>query len=107
VRFLIDTGATQIAVSTQLAERLSLKRGLPIQLMTAAGPARGYMTRLQSVTLASFELRDAAAIIADGLDPNTVLLGMNFLRQLEIVQRGDQLILRPAPQKRSSAAETR
>lgn len=107
VRFLIDTGATQIAVSTQLAERLGLKRGLPIQLMTAAGPARGHMTRLQSVTLASFELRDAAAIIADGLDPNTVLLGMNFLRQLEMVQRGDQLILRSAPQKRSTASETR
>lgn len=98
VRFLIDTGATQIAVPAQLAERLSLKRGLPIQLMTAAGPARGYMTRLQSVTLATLELKDAAAIIAEGLDPNTVLLGMNFLRQLEMIQRGDQLILRPPPQ---------
>lgn len=99
VRFLIDTGATRIAVPTQLAERLGLKRGLPIQLMTAAGPARGYMTRLQTVTLATLELQDAAAIVAEGLDPDTVLLGMNFLRQLEITQRGDELILRPPPQK--------
>jgi aspartyl protease family protein len=95
VRFLVDTGASQIAVPPQLAERLALKRGLPIQLMTAAGPARGYMTRLESVQLASLQLNDAAAIIAEGLQPGTVLLGMNFLRQLEITQRGDELILRP------------
>lgn len=103
VRFLIDTGATQIAVPTQLADRLGLKRGLPIQLMTAAGPARGYMTRLQSVTLATLELKDAAAIVAEGLDPATVLLGMNFLRQLEITQRGDELILKPLPPRKKQS----
>jgi aspartyl protease family protein len=95
VVFLVDTGATQIAVPQQLADQLELKRGLPIQLMTAAGPARGYMTRLQSVELASLHLKDASAIIAERLDPEMVLLGMNFLRQLEITQRGDELILRP------------
>jgi aspartyl protease family protein len=95
VQFLVDTGASQIAVPRQLAESLGLKRGLPIQLMTAAGPSRGYMTRLESVELATLRLNDASAIIADGLDPGTVLLGMNFLRQLEITQRGDELILKP------------
>lgn len=95
VQFLVDTGASQIAVPRQLAEALGLKRGLPIQLMTAAGPARGHMTRLESVQLATLQLNNAAAIIAEGLDPGTVLLGMNFLRQLEITQRGDELILRP------------
>ena len=95
VQFLVDTGASQIAVPRQLAEALGLKRGLPIQLMTAAGPARGYMTRLESVQLATLQLNNAAAIIAEGLDPGTVLLGMNFLRQLEITQRGDELILKP------------
>jgi aspartyl protease family protein len=100
VTFLVDTGATQIAVPQQLAERLALKRGLPIQLMTAAGPARGYMTRLQTVDLASLHLNDANAIIAEGLDPGMVLLGMNFLRHLEITQRGDELILRPLAKNR-------
>ena len=95
VVFLVDTGATQISVPLELAEKLALKRGLPIQLMTAAGPSRGYMTRLESVELASFTLKDASAIIAEGLHAETVLLGMNFLRQLEITQRGDELILRP------------
>jgi aspartyl protease family protein len=95
VQFLVDTGASQIAIPPQLAVKLALKRGLPIQLMTAAGPARGYMTRLESVELATLRLDDASAIIAEGLDPGTVLLGMNFLRQLEITQRGDELILKP------------
>ena len=95
VTFLVDTGATQIAVPQQLAEKLDLKRGLPVQLMTAAGPARGYMTRLETVDLASLQLKDANAIIAEGLHPEMVLLGMNFLRHIEITQRGDELIMRP------------
>lgn len=100
VQFLLDTGATQIAIPMQLAQRLKLKLGLEVQLQTAAGPARGYMTRLESVRLASIELKDAAAIVAEGLHPDTVLLGMNFLRRLEIVQRGDEMILRPVNGKR-------
>ena len=39
-----------------------------------------------------------SAIIADGLHPDMVLLGMNFLRRLEITQRGDELMLKPAPE---------
>ena len=94
VTFLVDTGATQIAVPRELADQLGLKRGLPVELMTAAGPARGYMTKLRSVDLASLHLEDANAIVAEAMHPEMVLLGMNFLRHLEITQRGDELILR-------------
>jgi aspartyl protease family protein len=96
VEFMLDTGATQIAVPQQLAEKLRLKRGMPVELLTAAGPARGYSTRLDSVRLATIEAKDVGAIIAEGLHPDLVLLGMNFLRRLEMIQRGDELILRPA-----------
>jgi aspartyl protease family protein len=82
-------------VPQQLADKLDLKRGLPVQLMTAAGAARGYMTRLETVDLATLHLKDANAIVAEGLHPEMVLLGMNFLRHIEITQRGDELILRP------------
>ena len=95
VQFIVDTGATQIALPARLAERLKLKRGMPVDLLTAAGPARGYSTRLESVKLATIEARDLAAVVAEGMQPEVVLLGMNFLRRLEIVQRGDELILRP------------
>jgi aspartyl protease family protein len=100
VQFMVDTGATQIAIPKQLADRLKLARGMPVQLITAAGPSRGYSTRLDSVRLATIEAKDVGAIIADGLQADTVLLGMNFLRRLEITQKGDELILR-APQPQS------
>ncbi|HEX2827230.1 MAG TPA: TIGR02281 family clan AA aspartic protease [Burkholderiales bacterium] len=95
VNFLVDTGATQIAVPRELADKLGLERGLPVQIQTAAGPSQGYATRLASVELASMRLSGASAIVADGLDPALVLLGMSFLRHVEIAQRGDELILKP------------
>lgn len=97
VVFLIDTGATQVALPAHLARRLGLKLGAAVTLQTAAGPAAGYQTRLASVRLASIEMREVSALVADGLDPDTVLLGMNFLKRLEMTQRGDQLILRLQP----------
>jgi aspartyl protease family protein len=95
VTFLLDTGATYIAIPSQIARELKLKLGPPVTLQTAAGPATGYPTRLESVRLAGIEMRDMAAVVSEGLEPRTVLLGMNFLKRLEITQRGEQLVLRP------------
>ena len=97
VTFLLDTGATEIAVPATLARELGLKRGPPIALQTAAGAATGYRTRVASVRLAGIEMRDLGAVVAEGMDPGLVLLGMNFLKRLELTQRGEQLILRPQP----------
>ncbi len=100
VVFLLDTGATQVALPMQLARQLNLRLGPAVTVQTAAGPAPGYQTRLDSVRLASIEMRNVAALVSDGLDPDMVLLGMNFLKRLEMTQRGDQLILKapgPAP----------
>jgi aspartyl protease family protein len=98
VTFLLDTGATYIALPAQIARELKLKLGQQITLQTAAGPATGYPTRLDSVRLAGIEMRDMAAVVAEGLDPGQVLLGMNFLKRLEMTQRGEQLVLKPLEQ---------
>jgi len=100
VTFLLDTGATHIAIPASLARELNLKLGPPISIQTAAGSAPAHATRLDSVRLAGFEIRDLAALVSEGLEPGTVLLGMNFLKRLEMVQRGDQLILRPSTSDR-------
>jgi len=99
VTLLLDTGATHIALSTRLARELKLKLGPPLTVQTAAGATVGYPTRLESVRLAGIEMRDTAALVTDGLEPETVLLGMNFLKRLEMIQRGDELILKPLPQE--------
>jgi aspartyl protease family protein len=94
VTFLLDTGATWVALPTRIARELGLKRGAPITLQTANGNVLGYQTRLDSVKLGPIEMRDVGALVSDGLGDNTVLLGMNFLKRLELTQRGDRLILR-------------
>ena len=100
VEFMLDTGATEIVISKHVADKLKLKRGMPVELLTAAGPSPGYSTRLSSVRLATIEAKDLGGIIMDGLEPrDVVLLGMNFLRRVEIVQRGDELVLRPPAAK--------
>ena len=95
VKFLLDTGATQIALSRALAGDLGLTLGPSMTLQTAAGPATGYATRLASVRLGAIEMSDLGAVVSEGMGDDAVLLGMNFLRRLEMIQRGDQLTLRP------------
>lgn len=94
VTFLLDTGATSVALPLTLGRELGLKRGAAITLMTANGPATGYETRLARVKLGVIELDDVAAVMSDGLSADAVLLGMSFLKRIEFTQRGDELILR-------------
>ena len=95
VTFLLDTGATWVALPLALGRELGLKRGAAVTLQTANGPAVGYQTRLASVRLGPLELRDVAAVMADGLDAEAVLLGMSFLKRVEFTQRDGKLVLRP------------
>ncbi|MDV5862980.1 TIGR02281 family clan AA aspartic protease [Pseudomonas mendocina] len=94
VTFLLDTGATQVAIPSAVAERLGLQRGAPIIISTANGRATGHRTRLESLRLGDIELRDVAALIAPGMDGEDVLLGMSALKQLEFSQKGGTLVLR-------------
>ncbi len=95
VTFLLDTGATWVALPAGLARELKLQRGAPVTLQTANGLAVGYQTRLASVRVGQIELRDVAALITDGISETTVLLGMSFLTRVEFSQRDGRLIIRP------------
>ncbi len=95
VTFLVDTGATTVALSTALGRELGLAPGAPVTLRTANGVAQGFQTRIDSIRLGDLELRDVSATLTDGLTDRTVLLGMSFLKHLELVQRDGVLILRP------------
>lgn len=94
VKFLLDTGASQIALSPRLANTLALSLGQAVPLQTAAGRATGYQTRLARVRLGNIEMQDLRAVVTEGMSDEAVLLGMNFLKHLDINQRGDQLTLR-------------
>lgn len=94
VTFLLDTGATTVALSARLAQELDLQRGAEIQLDTANGSAVGFTTRLDSVRLGDIVVHGVSAVFSEGMMDDTVLLGMSFLKHLEFTQRENQLILR-------------
>ena len=100
VTFLLDTGATWVALPSGLARELGLKRGTAVPLQTANGTTVGYQTRLDRVRLGPIEMEDVGALVAEGMDDDTVLLGMNFLKRVEFAQRDDRLILKAVNGKR-------
>ena len=94
VEFMLDTGATDIAIPASLARDLNLQRLGRMQFDTANGVAYGYLTRLDSVRVGNIELHDLSASINPNMGDDMVLLGMSFLKRIEFSQRGDTLILR-------------
>jgi len=96
VKFLIDTGATSIAISSHVAQKANLKLGMPIDMLTAGGKVTAHTTRIANLYIGSnhdIQIRDINAIISPEMPDDTVLLGMGALKQLNFRQIGDKLIL--------------
>ncbi|GAA4900387.1 TIGR02281 family clan AA aspartic protease [Ferrimonas pelagia] len=94
VVMLVDTGATEISIPARVADRLGLARGHRFPVNTANGSIDVYQTRIDTLSIGVLTLYDLSANINPGLDSNTILLGMNALKDLELIQRGDTLTLR-------------
>lgn len=95
--FLLDTGATDVAVSEKSARALGLEFGPRITVMTAAGPVPAWRTRLDRVSLGPLALNNVRATITSGLG-REALLGMSFLQYFNLRQEGDQLVLQDSNQ---------
>ena len=80
---LVDTGATNVALSQKLAQRLGITSNAAIRTSTANGETVSYMVRLDRVKLGGIEARDVAATISPGLQ-GEALLGMSFLGRMDI-----------------------
>lgn len=94
--FLIDTGATSVAMSSQAAKRIGLnyKKGSPMQASTASGVARGYRINLDKVKIGHIQLYNVQAAVLEGSFPTEVLLGQSFLSRIHMVRDGDKMKLR-------------
>lgn len=95
VRFLIDTGATDVALPLHVAERLSLPLRPGGISKTANGTVRTWTTRLDTVDLGGLVARQVRATVLPNMPGDEVLLGMSYLKHLELIQRGRILTLRP------------
>ncbi|NQZ05882.1 MAG: TIGR02281 family clan AA aspartic protease [Algicola sp.] len=94
VTFLLDTGATDVAIPQSVADRIGLTRGVKYSVNTANGRSTAFDTNLDSLELGAIHLTNVNASIVPGYMSNQILLGMSALKQLEFTQRGDQLTLK-------------
>lgn len=94
VTFMVDTGATTTAIPGDLQQSLGLVAGPSFSTSTANGVATAYLTRLDHLAIGDITLYDVNASILPGMGTDEVLLGMNVLKHFELVQRGDELVIR-------------
>lgn len=94
VRFMVDTGASNVAIPAELARRLGHYSGPDVVSNTANGPATGYAIRVARVAFGPFFADDVRLVALPALE--TPLLGMSLLQSLEIRQTAAGLELRPA-----------
>jgi len=80
---MIDTGATDVAISQSLADKLGLHSINAIRTQTANGDTVSYMTRLKSVKLGNIVALDVAATITPS-PGDEMLLGMSFLGRMDV-----------------------
>lgn len=94
VQFLVDTGATLVAIPQNVAEQLQITGRYPVTISTANGEVTGSLTRLKKLSFGEFTLNDVKAVIIPGSDDDVVLLGMNVLSQFNIEQQNKNLVLK-------------
>lgn len=93
VNFLVDTGASTIAISDRIAKQARLSRLAQIATQTAAGTGSGYLTRIPSLKIGDLEFTNLSAVIIPDMHGVDALLGMNALKHFEIQQRDNQMVL--------------
>jgi len=97
VSFLVDTGATSVAMSAQHAKRLAIDfrvTGEPTFVGTASGVSKAYRVTLDKVTVGGITQHNVRAVVIDGNFPMQTLLGMSFLGRLEIQRDGNIMRLK-------------
>ena len=94
VRFIVDTGATLVALSRAEATRLRLDLGSaqPVRAQTAAGVAAAWMLPLQRVRVGEVEVFQVMALVTDAPMPY-VLLGNSFLDRFQWRRENDVMRL--------------
>ncbi|HYA66564.1 MAG TPA: retropepsin-like aspartic protease [Burkholderiaceae bacterium] len=94
VRFVVDTGASNVVMGVAQAEQLgiSYRTGQRVRVNTANGVALAYQTELDSVRVGDVEVFHVDATVVPASVP-IVLLGNSFLGRFQMKQENDLLVL--------------
>lgn len=96
INFLVDTGATTIAMSSVQAKKLNIRyrlEGKETVASTASGRAKAYRVNLKSVKVGAIKQTNVVGLVIDGAYPREVLLGMSFLNRVKVEKTGELMIL--------------
>lgn len=96
VQFLVDTGASSVAMNRQTAKRLGLNFRMDGQeglSETASGYSKIYVVNLEKVTVGDIVLEDVEGVVHDSEFPRIILLGNSFLSKVHLRREGQLLLL--------------
>lgn len=94
VQFMVDTGATSVAMTVAEANRIGLnyQQGQRIMLATANGNVPAHVVRLNSVRIGEVEVSGVDAVVAPREMPY-ILLGNSFLSRFQLKTENNVLTL--------------
>jgi aspartyl protease family protein len=92
---LVDTGANLVAMSAEHAVRIGIdyEAGVESAVETAGGLNDAWLIKLRSVEVGGIKVENVEATVIDGDYPTIVLLGMSYLRHVEMRESGGILSL--------------
>lgn len=95
-RFVVDTGATYVSLSSAEARRLGLDytKGERGAMSTANGVVPAYKVTLNTVRVGNISMNQVDAAVIEGGSPPVTLLGMSFLNRVEMRRDGDSMTLK-------------
>lgn len=96
VEMMVDTGATTVAMNSREAMRLGIdyRAGERSRSQTAGGMVDTFVVLLDKVSIGGIQAHQVRASVLEGEYPRQVLLGNSLLRQLEMREESDVLLLR-------------
>jgi len=94
MQFMVDTGASTVAIGRPDADRMGLnyQGGQPVRMNTANGVAQGWRMKLDSVRIGDVEVFGIEAVVTPQAMP-FVLLGNSFLTEFQMTRTNDQMVL--------------
>lgn len=96
VSFLVDTGATAVAMNRNEARRLGIDyivEGEPAYVQTASGVSEAYRVQLKTIAVGKIKLNNIDALVIEADSPAEVLLGMSFLGRLSVQHQNEVMSL--------------
>ena len=89
MRFLVDTGATAVAIPASDAQRLGIdyRKGTVVRMSTANGVVPAYHVKFERVKIGDIDLYSVDGVVVASQMP-FALLGMSFLNRVEMRRDG-------------------